>query len=74
MVDDKIAVVGDKVVGVCGEVVVLGGEKVVDWGMVVFEDGVALKVVLVAGQEDGVLGDSVNIFSARLTLSTIGKR
>ena len=74
VVDDKIAVVGDKVVGVYGEVVVLGGEKVVDWDMVVFEDGVVLKEVLVAWQEDGVVEDSVNMFSARFTLSTIGKR
>ena len=42
--------------------------------MVVFKDGVVLKEVLVAWQEDGVVEDSVNMFSARLILSTIGKR
>ena len=75
VVYDKIVVLGDKVVGSDGEVVLLGGEKiVVDWDMVVFKDGVVLKEVLVAEQEDRVVGDSVNMFSARLTLSTIGKR
>ena len=75
VVDDKIAVVGDKVVGSDGEVVVLGEEKVVvDWDMVEFKDGVVLKEALVARQEDRVVEDSVNMFSARLTLSTIGKR
>ena len=45
-----------------------------DWDTVVFKDGVVLKEALVAGQEDRVVEDSVNMFSARLTLSTIGKR
>ena len=75
VVEDKIVVVGDKVVGMDREVVALGGEKVVvDWDMVVFKDGVVLKEALVARQEDRVVEDSVNMFSARLTLSTIGKR